>query len=397
MKNRFDNIIRRLNKLLEKGPRLAKRRNEYSPGCNGNIMFVVDDSLRQHVNETIENWASQNNVNLVTITSDGRELRAVPCESRYNKFMSCCWQTHILVPTMEQIDNLDKPNTVLYLKDIDKMADIVYRRILFDFINNTMMPDERECNGVKIMRNVLFAIATCGKMPKKEFRVMTVNDAKDCFCFEKVEQTEAEKILSKYNYSWDGIVERIQNASFTNEQENADIINSIVLWKINRQVTIDNALIMNIRNFSKKLTSIKDIIGNNGNKDELKKLLTEMLKCHGIRIAMASTILKMFNPNVFPIIDQRAYRAVSVLLSVWPNVFPINDQQAYRDATQNDLKVGNVDKDVENYIDYIGQVEKCRKKNCPKIEFSKMDAFLYQIDIENGNPAYGYGSKKSQN
>lgn len=187
--------------------------------------------------------------------------------------------------------------------------------------------------------------------------------------------TEAEKILSKYNYSWDGIVERIQNASFTSEQENSDIINSIVLWKINRQVTIDNSLIMNIRNFSKKLTSVDDIIENNGNKDELKNLLTGMLKCHGIRIAMASTILKMFNPNVFPIIDQRACR----------------------EATRNDLKVGNVDKDVKNYIDYIGQVEKYRKTNCPEIEFSKMDALLYQIDIENGNSAYGYGSKKLHN
>lgn len=176
------------------------------------------------------------------------------------------------------------------------------------------------------------------------------------------EQTETEEILSRYNYPCDVIVKRIQNASFTDEQENADIINSIVLWKINRQVAIDNSLIMNIHDFSKRVTIVDDIIKNPDNKEQLKSLLNDMLKVKGIRIAMASTILKMFNPDVFPIIDQRAYR----------------------EATKNVLKVGNVDKDIENYIDYIGKVESCRQEKYPEVKFRDMDALLYQKDKEKG-------------
>ena len=38
--------------------------------------------------------------------------------------------------------------------------------------------------------------------------------------------------------------------------------------------------------------------------------LENVLECKGIDLAMASTILRFRNPNVFQIIDKRAYRAV---------------------------------------------------------------------------------------
>lgn len=47
------------------------------------------------------------------------------------------------------------------------------------------------------------------------------------------------EILQRYSYADDkNIIERIKSCSGKNERENRDIINSIVLWKINRQVDI---------------------------------------------------------------------------------------------------------------------------------------------------------------
>ena len=173
-----DEIIGRLNKSLERSCNTKRSHVRYG----ANLLFLCGKNpVKCDVNTLIENWARQNNVNLVTITADGKELRAVPYTYEYHDFMTCCWQTHILAPTAEQIDNLDKPNTIIFLNDIDKMTDKTYRRILFDFIGSRCLPDKREQNGMKEMTNVLFAIATCGEMPAREFREMTVNDAKDKF------------------------------------------------------------------------------------------------------------------------------------------------------------------------------------------------------------------------
>ena len=50
-----------------------------------------------------------------------------------------------------------------------------------------------------------------------------------------------KEVLKKYTYPGDKeIIERISKCSGTDERENRDIINSIVLWKVNRQVNIGN-------------------------------------------------------------------------------------------------------------------------------------------------------------
>ena len=86
---------------------------------------------------------------------------------------------------------------------------------------------------------------------------------------------------------------------------------------------------------------------------------------------MASTILKMFYPNVFPIIDQRAYR----------------------ELYGKDLPQLTGKKSTEYWQEeYVGYVKDCYKyylDNCSnQIPFSALDKVLYQIDkqrLENEN------------
>ena len=57
-----------------------------------------------------------------------------------------------------------------------------------------------------------------------------------------------DNILERYSYADDKeIIERIKNSSGENERENRDIINSIVLWKINRQVNVNTELFASLK------------------------------------------------------------------------------------------------------------------------------------------------------
>lgn len=171
------------------------------------------------------------------------------------------------------------------------------------------------------------------------------------------------EILNKYQYaSSDSIIERIGHCDFTNEVEADDIINSIVLWKIDRQVKLDKTLILRIKNLScDKVEQIEQ------HKNEVRDILLSLLKTNGIKIAMASTILKMFKPYAFPIIDQRAYRVI------YNRDFPMY----YGKSSHN--------KYIDLYLQYIKDCSFFQQTSCPNIPFDKMDALLYQIDIENGN------------
>lgn len=171
------------------------------------------------------------------------------------------------------------------------------------------------------------------------------------------------EILNKYGYaSSDSIIDRIQHCDFANEVEVDDIINSIVLWKINRQVKLDKDLIIKINKLPCDRVELVDEY-----EFEIREILLSLLKTKGIKIAMASTILKMFKPLAFPIIDQRAYRVI------YGKDFPVY----YGESSYN--------KYVDLYIQYIKECSIFQKTNCPDIPFNKIDELLYQIDIENGN------------
>ena len=93
----------------------------------------------------------------------------------------------------------------------------------------------------------------------------------------------------------------------------------------------------------------------------------DLLEIKGVKIAMASTILKMFYPDSFPIIDQRAYRELNG-----------EDLPEYYGATANR-------KYADLYFQYILDCHIYNQSVCPNINFDDIDKVLYQLDLEKGN------------
>lgn len=171
-----------------------------------------------------------------------------------------------------------------------------------------------------------------------------------------------EEVLKRYAYADDEeIINRIKNCTGKDERENRDIINSIVLWKINRQVDIGTELFIAIKNLNIAPSIIKT------KEKEIKEIVFDLLEIKGVKIAMASTILKMFYPDSFPIIDQRAYRELNG--EDLPYYYGASANQRYTDL----------------YFQYILDCHIYNQSVCPNINFDDIDKVLYQLDLEKGN------------
>lgn len=136
---------------------------------------------------------------------------------------------------------------------------------------------------------------------------------------------------------------------------NQDIINQIVLWKVNRYAPIDVETMKLINRISKKDTEIDIAL--------LGEILLRLLHSDqkGIRLAMASAILRFKNPKIFQIIDQRAYR------------FVCGKELKY------DLKDKN--SQICLYTDYLSKLkEACKLYN---VDFENADRVFYAMDKKN--------------
>lgn len=131
-----------------------------------------------------------------------------------------------------------------------------------------------------------------------------------------------------------------------------ETINEIVLWKVNRYAELDvetigliNTIDINSREMDESLT-----------RDILSRLLRKDQK--GVRLAMASTILRFRNPNIYQILDQRIYRIIF----------------------RRELKysISRVDDQIEIYFDYLRKLKKVCEEH--SIEFSYSDRELYCLD-----------------
>lgn len=168
-------------------------------------------------------------------------------------------------------------------------------------------------------------------------------------------------VLKRFSYSDDTkIGERIAVCEKENYREIEDIINEIILWKLNRQPCITKDVIDSIFCLE-KLETIMMAVESDLVKDALEKLL----KSKGIQLPMASTILHFYYPNIFPIFDQRAYRELY--------------GYDYSGTTKKS------DKLVGLYLKYMIDCYKYQQSKCPEIPFSKIDKVLYQLDKEKGN------------
>ncbi len=140
---------------------------------------------------------------------------------------------------------------------------------------------------------------------------------------------------------------------------NQEIINEIVLWKVNRYAKLpDEAFILlNKININETLLTEEQ---ENIARELLSILLNPLNK--GIQLPMASTILRFKNKNIFQIIDQRVYR---VLYGETLSLKPYKSQQV-------------VINEIEMYFKYLRDLkEKCNKLNIP---FSDSDRILYLAD-----------------
>lgn len=136
---------------------------------------------------------------------------------------------------------------------------------------------------------------------------------------------------------------------------NQEVLNEIVLWKVNRYAKIDDVTINLINEIDKFATEI--------NFEQTKLILKAMLKVKGIQLPMASTILRFINKNIYQIIDQRVYRIIykskKLKLKMHPSDKNLNDQ-------------------IDLYLEYLRDLRAvCQKLNIP---FDKSDRILFMAD-----------------
>ncbi len=167
--------------------------------------------------------------------------------------------------------------------------------------------------------------------------MITIND---------IEITEEHLKNEKYNFQPE-LTERLDLISSDFDQE---IVNQIVLWKVNRYAEIDNETLSLINTIDRNDSNINESLTTN--------ILEKLLLTKGVKLAMASTILRFKNPKIYQIIDQRVYRLIYG--KNIPTYF------------------SNIEKQVSLYLEYLKQLKIiCKEKN---INFEQSDRILYQLD-----------------
>jgi len=114
-----------------------------------------------------------------------------------------------------------------------------------------------------------------------------------------------DKLDYKFNYNPNETknLKKLFSEIRENETLSADSLRRIALWKIDRIIDISEDLIEKLDSLAKdKSINIFD--------KNIEKIIVELTSSNGIGFPMASAILKFIRPDVFPIIDVRAYRAI---------------------------------------------------------------------------------------
>lgn len=172
-----------------------------------------------------------------------------------------------------------------------------------------------------------------------------------------------KKTYKKYDSSTDEL-----NFTFSyNEKETAELhaklngsnsitdedLRRVSLWKSDRvlSVTQDTLDVLNRLSASTNINLDDDIV---------KEVLEKLVLSQGIGFPMASAILKFIKPDVFPIIDVRAYRALT-------GIKPYYGTYSY-----------------EKYIEYAKDLTKIASANSRSLR--EIDEQLYCFDQKNNGP-----------
>lgn len=104
--------------------------------------------------------------------------------------------------------------------------------------------------------------------------------------------------LGKYEYQpqLTSKLDGIEAVSLTPEH-----LNEIVLWKVNRYVSLDD-------NQIRQINALAEL--RMGQHRQARSILEKILAVHGVDLPMASTFFRFRNSSVFQIIDRHAYRAL---------------------------------------------------------------------------------------
>lgn len=128
-----------------------------------------------------------------------------------------------------------------------------------------------------------------------------------------------------------------------------NIINEIVLWKVNRYARLSEKAFELLNKIDDRSSDLDE--------DLSRHVLIALLNCNGIQLPMASTILRFKKPNIYQIIDQRVFRFLYGEVATYPR--DKNDAAAL-------------------YLRYLRDLRtKCDKHSIPFIE---ADRILYLAD-----------------
>lgn len=174
--------------------------------------------------------------------------------------------------------------------------------------------------------------------------------------------------LAEYDYQ----IELTKELDISNQPIDQDWVNQVILWKVNRYAKMDEPIL-----------SLLQSVQSAAQPDE--KVIGALLSVRGVQLAMASTLLRFCNPNVYQIIDQRVFR---VIYGAGKSIHNIT-----QDASG--LKRGKgIQKATNQYLAYLGDL----RAGCDRlgIKFCDADRLLYMADKRwNGKISLsGYGTKQ---
>ena len=150
-----------------------------------------------------------------------------------------------------------------------------------------------------------------------------------------------------YNINETNSLKNLFSEIRTNKSLSVDDIRRVALWKIDRVLGISEDLV-------KKLDDLAKNNSVNIFDKDVKNIINELTSSQGIGFPMASAILKFLRPDVFPIIDVRAYRVI------------FGKKLSYSQYS------------IEKYYNYVKEIYLIRDKL--KLPLEQIDEQLYEFD-----------------
>ena len=280
--------------------------------CNDGLLIFTSEEIAKTYNATDENLFDE-------------ELMAAPSKA-YKKISKDELLT-MLEEKKDEVNGGGKPYTVIFNLDVQEGKGIKYAAVYtYKELLNLLENNDGFCSG-----------------HSEDYHPEHFQGLIDQFDF----QGELTDILDGY----------------TQTDFDQQMINEIVLWKVNRYVTTKSE-----NHWLALLNTFKD--DKELDPDKLRHFLEMVLpnKTRGIRLAMASTFLRFRNPEIYQIIDERTFRVVMKGEGERPKL----------------ASYSKIEDQIELYIKYLKKLKEfCEDKN---ISFRDSDRILYQFDIiKNGD------------